>query len=49
MYRSPVLSGYERGVGVPDQDVPVAVHGMQDVHRVSAASPRGGDDVLRQV
>lgn len=47
--RPPVLPGHEPGAGERDPDVPLAVHGVQDLHRVPAASPRGRDDVLRQV
>lgn len=47
--RSPVLLGHELWAGVRDPDVSLAVHGMQNVHRVPAAPPRGRDDVLWQV
>ena len=47
--RSPVVPGHERGPGVRHPDIPLAVHGVQDVHRVPAAPPRGRDDVLRPV
>lgn len=43
------MLGHERGASVGHPDIPLAVHGVQDVYRVPAAAPRGRDDVLRPV
>lgn len=48
-FRPPILPGHERGAGVCDPDIPLAVYGVQDLHRVPAAPPWGRDDVLWQV
>lgn len=48
-FRPPILFGHEQWSCVRDPDLSLAVHGVQDLHCVSAAPPRGWNDVLRQV